>query len=204
MLAALSRSRGSRSLLAALPVALLAAVLMAGSADAIIYTHQTGLVGHWSFDETSSAPLVTCNYGPTIDANHYFMTKIKVLPPTVYAADRNSAKVDTRQVSWQFQIQRKYYPTGHWVVVDSSAVQKGTAKDNLAAPFTALTLKHNGHQAVLDTNWTVRIQVLIKWYKPSGPVEGSILFRPSYYTYSTPDFTGVSSQHWCQEVETSG
>jgi hypothetical protein len=179
-------------------------VSIAGSASAIIYTHQTGLVGPWSFDETSSAPLVTCNYGPTIDANHYFMTNITVLPPTVYAADRNSAKVDTRHVSWKFQIQRKYYPTGTWKVVASSAVQKATAKDNLAAPFTALTLNHDGHVAGLDTNWTVRIQVLIKWYKPNGSVEGTILFRPSYYTYTTPDFTGVSNQHWCQEVTTSG
>ena len=204
MLNAPSRSRRSRGFLAALPVALLAAVLVAGPANATTFVKQTGLVGPWSFAETSSVPLVTCNYGPTTDANHYFMTKITVIPPTVYAADRNSAKVDTRHVSWQFQIQRKHDPDGHWVVVGRSAIQRGTAKDNLAAPFTALSLKHNGHHAGLDTAWILRIQVLIKWYKPSGPVEGTVLFRPDYFWITTPDFSGVSSEPYCQEVATSG
>ena len=204
MLVVPSRFRGARSLRAALPVALLAAVLVAGSAQATSGIHQTGLVGPWSFAESGSVPLVTCNYGPTTDANHYFMTKITVVPPTVFAADRNSAKVDTRHVTWQFQVQRKHSPNGHWAVVGSSAIQGGTAKDNLAAPFTALSLKHNGHHAGLDTNWLVRIRVVIKWYKPSGAVEGTILFRPSYFWITTPDFSGVGSQPYCQEVATSG
>ena len=185
-------------------MALLAAMLMAGSANALIYTHQTGMVGPWSFDDSSGSPSVTCKYGPTIDDNHYFMTNIKVLPPSVYAADRHSHTVDTRKVSWQFQIQRKQYPDGTWSVVASSAVQKGTATENQEAPFSALKIQHNGHQAGMDTNWTVRIQVLIKWYKPNGSVEGTILFRPSYYTVSTPDFSNTSGQHWCQEITTSG
>ena len=193
-----------RSALFALPLALIAALLLSGQAAAIIYTHTTGEVGHWSFDDNSTTPGVTCNYGPTSDDNHYFMTNIKVIAPTVFAADRDPSKVDTRKVSWQFQIQRKLYPDGKWKVIASSAVQKGTAKDNQAAPFTALTLNHDGHHAALDTDWLVRVQVLIKWYKPNGAVEGTVLFRPSYYTVKTPDFSGVSSQHWCQEVETSG
>ncbi len=197
----LHRPRGA---VLALPIALLMALLMSSQASAIIYTHSTGLVGPWSFNDTYDAPNVTCKYGPTSDNNHYFMTKIKVLPPTVYAADRDSAKVDTRQVSWQFKIQRKLYPTGKWKVVASSAVQHATAKDNHAAAFSALTLKHDGHKGGLTSALVVRIQVLIKWYKPNGSVEGKVLFRPSYYTFTTPDFSSTSSQHWCQEVATSG
>ena len=186
-------------LLLALPMALVAALLLSGQAFAIIYTHQTGTIGAWSWTDTSTTPWVVCNYGPTLDNNHYFMTKIVVQPPAVY-----SVAAAPQQVSWQFQIQRKYYPSGTWKVVDSSAVQKGTAHATVAAGFTQLKLKHNGHQANGDTNWTVRIQILVKWYKPNGSVAGTLLFRPSYYTITTPDFTGTGGQHWCQEIETSG
>ena len=48
------------------------------------------------------------------------------------------------------------------------------------------------------------MQVLIKWYKPQRTSKGTVLFRPSYYTYTSPDFTGTGSQPYCQEVETSG
>ena len=162
------------------------------------------MVGPWSFDDQSLAPSVICSYGATIDNNHYFMTKIKVGPPMVYAADRDPSKVDTRRVSWQFQIQRKHQPDGHGSSWTVQPCKRGRPRKTPRRSFTALTLKHNGHQAGSDTEWTVRIQVLIKWYKPSGAVEGTVLFRPSYYSFKSPDFTGTSSQHWCQEIETSG
>ena len=192
------------SAVAALPVALVFALLAASPVAAIGSVKTTGAVGHWSFNESFGAPLVLCSYGATTDGNHYSMTKIKVQPPTVLAADRNSAKVDTRTVSWQFQIQRKNIAHGKWKVVASSKVQKATAKDNAAAPFTALTLKHSGKPAANDTSWIVRVKVLIKWYTPGGSVEGSVSFNPSYYTVTTPDFSFTSSQTFCQEVVTNG
>ena len=192
------------SAVAALPIALVFVILAASPVAAIQSVKTTGAVGHWSFNESFGAPFVLCSYGPTTDGNHYSMTKIKVQPPPVFAADRNSGKVDSRTVSWQFQIQRKNVSFGKWKVVASSKVQRATAKDNAAAPFTALSLKHSGKPAANDSSWIVRVQVLIKWYKPSGSVEGTVFFRPTYYTFSTPDFSATSSQQWCQEVETNG
>jgi hypothetical protein len=196
------KRRPARTLFA-LPIALLAALLLSGQASAIIYTHQTGLVGPWSFNDNSTTPGVTCKYAATTDGNHYSMTKITVQPPTVFAADRNSGKVDSRKVSWQFQIQRKQIPDGTWKVVGGSAVQHATAKDNAAAPFTKLALSHHPKVAN-DPSWVVRVQVLIKWYKPTGGVEGSVLFRPSYYRLMSPNFNSTGSQPYCQEVETNG
>jgi len=187
----------------ALPVALMAALLLSGQASAFIYTHQTGLVGPWSWDDNSTTPGVVCNYGPTPDNNAYYMKNLVVQPPTVKAADRNSGKVDTRKVSWRFQLQRKLLPAGTWKVVAASALQTATAKDNAAAPFTALKLKHKV-SVTSSTDEIVRIQVLITWYKPSGGVEGTILFRPSYYQIKTPDFTVTSGEPYCQERQTNG
>jgi hypothetical protein len=199
-----NRLRRPRTAMFALPLALLFALLLSGQASAMIYTHQTGLVGPWSWNDTFDAPGVLCKYAASPDANHYAMRKIVVQPPTVKAADRNSGKIDKRAVSWQFQIQRKLSPDGTWKVVATSATQKATATENAAAPFTAITLKHFVANTTMYSEWIVRIQVLIKWYKPAGGVEGSILFRPSYYRYSTPDFSGSGSQPYCNEVATSG
>ena len=116
----------------ALPVALMAALLLSGQASAFIYTHTTGMVGPWSFADTTDAHRVICNYGPQEAPDYFYMTKTKVLPPTVFAADRDSGKVDRRAVSWQFQIQRKLLPDGKWKIVGSSAVQRAVAKDNQA------------------------------------------------------------------------
>jgi len=191
------------SAVVALPVALVFVILAASPVAAIQSVKTTGAVGHWSFNESFGAPLVLCSYGATTDGNHYSMTRINVQPPTVFAADR-TAKVDKRTVSWQFQIQRKNVSFGKWKVVASSKVQRATAKDNAAAPFTALTLKHSGKPAANDSSWAVRVQVLIKWYKPGGSVEGTVSFKPSYYAFTTPDFSATSSQPWCQEVVTNG
>jgi hypothetical protein len=192
-----------RAALFAFPVALLLALLLSGQASAILYTHQTGLVGPWMWSDSSVTPGVLCKYAATTDGNHYSMTKIVVQPPTVEAADRNSSKIDKRTVSWQFQLQRKLVPDGTWKVIASSAKQTGTATENTSPLFTAITLKHVPKE-VNNPAWIVRVQVLIKWYKPTGGVEGTILFRPSYYRITSPDFTLVGSQPYCQEVETNG
>lgn len=192
-----------RAALFAFPVALLLALLLSGQVSAIIYTHQTGLVGPWIWSDSSVAPGVLCKYAATTDANHYPMTKIVVQAPTVQAADRNSSKIDKRTVSWQFQLQRKLVPDGTWKVIANSSKQTGVATENTPAPFTAITLKHSPKE-MNNPSWIVRVQVLIKWYKPAGGVEGTILFRPSYYRNTTPDFTFVGSQPYCQEVDTNG
>lgn len=189
----------------ALPVALMAALLLSGQASAFIYTHTTGMVGPWSFADTTDAHRVICNYGPQEAPDYFYMTKTKVLPPTVFAADRDSGKVDRRAVSWQFQIQRKLLPDGKWKIVGSSAVQRAVAKDNQAAAFTPLVIKHNAHNDGGTPDYQMRVQVTIKWYKPSGAVEGSVFFRPSYYYHVAEGYpTFVGSNPFCSEVITAG
>ena len=199
-----NRSRRTQGALLSLPLAVLLALVMSGQAAAVSYTHHTGTVGQWTFDETFDNPLVLCKYGPTSDGNHYSMTRIKVAPPMVYAVDSNPAKEDKGTVSWQFQVQRKYYSASRWKTVASSAVQKRSALDDAAALFSTLTVKRNGHEAKDDPSWLMRVQVIVKWYKPGGAVEGTVTFRPSYYRFSTPDFSSTSSEQWCQEVVTNG
>ena len=89
-------------------------------------------------------------------------------------------------------------------IVAGSTVQTATAKDNAPAPFTKLVLKHHPKDRE-NPSWLVRVQVLIKWYKPSGGVEGTILFRPSWYYHACVDYTNfVGGQPYCQEVDTNG
>jgi hypothetical protein len=133
------------------------------------------------------------------------MRKLVVQPPTVKAADRDSNKIDRRTISWQFQLQRKLYPDGTWKVIASSAVQKALATENSAASFSPLTLKHQPKSPPYGDGWIVRVQVLIKWIKPSrGAVEGTILFRPSFYHDVSPGFDFVGGNPYCSEVQTTG
>src|SRR4051794_33385346 len=118
-----------RRVFLALPLALAAAMLLSGQAAAIIYQHQTGLIGPWSWNDSSTTPSVTCKYGASSDGNAYPIRKLIVQPPTAYAADRDSGKIDKRTISWQFQIQQKLYPNGTWKVIASSAVQKAVATE---------------------------------------------------------------------------
>jgi hypothetical protein len=189
----------------ALMGALVLAVASAGAASATIYQHQTGIIGPWSWNDTSGAPSVLCKYGQSADNNHYPMRKIVVQPPTVYAADRNSNKIEKRTISWRFQLQRKLLPDGKWkTLAKASSVQKATATENSPATFSPITLKHLPKNAAVD-GWTIRVQVLIKWIVPStGAVEGTMLFRPSYYHALSSGFDFVGGNPWCTEVQTTG
>jgi hypothetical protein len=191
--------------LIALTAALVLAIASAGSASATIYQHQTGIIGPWSWNDTSASPGVLCKYGQSADNNHYPMTKIVVQPPTVYAADRNSNKIEKRTISWRFQLQRKLLPDGKWkTLAKASGVQKATATENSPASFSPITLKHVPKNASAD-GWIVRVQVLIKWIVPgTGAVEGTMLFRPSYYHAVSPGFDFVGSRPYCGEVQTTG
>lgn len=185
----------------ALPFALALMLSASTPVAAVESVKQTGSVGNWSFAESSSTPRTTCSYGPEAPPDDSFTTQIKVKPPTVFAADRTSGKVNKRKVSWQVQLQHEPSGGGSWVNGTTSSVQRATAYDNKQAPFTALTIKHDGHK---DPNDALRIKVTIKWYAPNGSVEGKIVFNPTYYREVTPFGTATGGEPWCEADQTAG
>ena len=190
--------------LAFIPAALVFAILAASPVAAVSAVKTTGEVGNWSFDETQESPLVTCKGGPEVAPDYSYMKSVKVKPPTVFAADRNSEKVDSRKVTWKFELQHTVLPSTNWKTVKSSAVQHATAHDNLAAPFSAMTVAFKANHDSATTADEIRVKVTIHWLKPNGSVEGTVTFLASYYGVISGVGNFTSGQPWCQEVASAG
>ena len=202
-------SRVRLRLLRASSLAVLSAALLvvstAGPAAAYSLIQATGKIGNYDFTESSGSPGVTCAYGPVVSPDYMFMRWIKVRAPIVFAYDPNPGSPgDHGKVSWKFELQRKLQPDGAWTNVSSSPVQRATAWDNKQAAFTPIKLVHDGHAEGSTSAYSLRALVIIKWYKPSGAVEGTVKFTPTYYKLKEPVGTSTSGGDYCDAISTLG
>ncbi len=74
--------------------------LSVGPVGAYSNVTQTGMVGHWSLSDTSEIPGATCQYGAEYPPDNAGFRSMKVEPPVVFAADRNSGKREHRTIKW--------------------------------------------------------------------------------------------------------
>jgi hypothetical protein len=185
----------------------LAAFAVAGLAVAPVGAYsnvtETGMVGHWSLNDTSGTPGAVCNYGPEYPPDYAGLRWMSVKPPVVFAADRDSNKIDHKLVKWSWKLQRAHYPTNDWKTIDSSAVQSATAYDNQAAHLSALRINHNVGNPD-NTDVLYRALVVIKWVKADGSVEGTAKTTIDWYKGKQPWGDTVFGNPYCQEVATAG
>jgi hypothetical protein len=197
------RGRGLIGLLGAMALVTGLLVAGAGSAAGTTFVGETGLLGNYYLADTDTTPAATCGYGNEVPPNGAWFKWMKVQPPTVYAADRDSGVIDHRRVSWQFKIQtRPYESTGSWKTVAVSEKQKAKAYENLAAPFTAMRVDWRPHHSDPVVFKHVRALVIVKFYKPNGTVEGTAKFLVDWYKNKTPWWTPI--QNDCDVYTTSG
>ena len=125
---------------------------------------------------------------------------MKVRPPEVLAADRNSDRREHRRVTWQFKIQAKLFSSKEWQTYASSGVQSATAYEDAAAPFSALQATYNAKNIDNPTEDSIimRALVTIKWHKNSGGVEGVVKLALGFYKYRSP-FGIRTGEGWCVE-----
>ena len=195
-----------RSALVAATGALMFAAVIAGPAAAYTVVSESGTHGSYSITDSLTKPGATCRYGNGEPPNNWaWLDWMTVLAPRVFAADRNSSVRDHRQVSWQFKIQRTADNTTAWHTVASSAVQKATAWDNQAASFTSMKITYNAYTTATGSeNDILRALVILKWYKPSGAVEGTVQLTPTHYLFKSEWGIATGGNPWCVARATEG
>lgn len=173
-------------------------------------TAESGLVGDYSYSESSDTPIASCGYaGPVGPSNWIWLNWVRVTAPTVRAADRNTQTRDRRTVSFQLKIQRNTFGSSDpWSVVKSSRIQKASAYDDQAAAlspiklyFTPKKTNSNGHHAIF------RAMVVVKWLKKDGSVEGTAKIWPTHYRINSPYYSKpypTRGDGYCSAVHTNG
>jgi hypothetical protein len=197
-----------RRVLGSLAIALAFVVqglLQPGLASAYSVISETGLHGDYSLAESNDSPATSCVYGKEVPPDGAWFRFMRVKPPTVFAADRNSAIRDHRKVSWQFKIQVMPFSGGSWQKVASSSIQKATAYEDLAAPFSAMKVYWKPSRTGPNAGaLKVRTLIVIRWYKPGGAIEGTVKLTADYYYLKMPWANTTSGQPYCQDYTTAG
>jgi hypothetical protein len=189
----------------------LSALLVAGALPASAYTIVSidGNHGDYTFSDTTDSPPVTCMFGqPQPPFETAYLHKVKVRAPALFAIDRTGAR-DHQKVSWQFKVQGQVFDSGpDWTTFVTSPLKTGTAYDNTPAPFNPITVKFNSRTQNPDPerdNFVYRMMVIMRWYKPSGAVGGTIKLMPTYYRVKgpfSPPFT--NGGEYCGAINTAG
>ena len=190
-------------------IATLAIALLPNPAGAY-GTAESGLVGEYSYSESSDTPIATCGYaGPVGPSNWIWLNWVRVTAPTVRSADRNSETRDRRTVSVQLKIQRNTLGSSDpWSVVKSSHVQKATAYDDQAAALSPIKLYFTPKKTFFNgQNAIFRAMVLVKWLKKDGSVEGTAKIWPTYYRLNSPYYSKPypsTGDGYCAAIHTDG
>jgi hypothetical protein len=189
-------------------IALAAALFVTAAGPAAAFTplDEEGQHGTYSLSDWAENPGAKCKYGDVVFSNWAYLVSMKVYAPHVYARDV-SAERDHSVVGWRWQLQWKEYDKVTWHTIKATGIQKRTAYDDQAAPFTALKLRYNSekddpaHIGAKDIIF--RARVIIKWYAPNGSVEGRVRLKPDWYETDTYWAAGPSG-NYCQRINTDG
>lgn len=175
----------------------------AGPASAYQVVYEDGLVGEYSFEDSSDKPGVWCGYSQQYPPNSAFFRWMKVRRPIVRAADRNAGVRDSRKVRWFWKLQRGTYPGSAWTTVATSDKQTKIAYEDQAAAFTPLRIDRNtGTQA--NELMIFRALVTIQFLKPNGAVEGTVRATLDWERRNQPWGYSTSNNGWCAQWVTSG
>jgi hypothetical protein len=195
--------RMSRLIVAALVAVLAVAAFVAPAAAYSSEEH--GLVGPYAFGDTSGDPMATCTYLDPGVGNWIWLDWFRVKAPTVYAADRNSDKRESRTISFQLKIQKHMFDSPDpWKVVASSPVQRKIAYEDQAASLSPIKFYFTPNKTTANgQKGQFRVLVVIKWLKKDGSAEGSVKVWPTYYKKNSPYGPGTEVDY-CSGVDTNG
>jgi hypothetical protein len=149
--------------------------------------------------------MATCAYHDEWAYNWIWLDWFRVKAPTVYAADRNSDKRESRTVSFQIKIQKHMFGSPNpWKDVDSSRIQRKTAWEDQAAAFSPIKFFFTPNKTTANgQSGQFRAMAVIKWIKKDGSAEGTAKVWPTYYTEKSPYGNSID-QDYCPGVDTDG
>lgn len=164
--------RRTRRLLPAIVIALFASMLMAGGALAGVQVpdeQTTGKVGPYVIPDEELDTLVTCHYGlQAVDAK---MTGLTIDAPEVRWPDTKPAVPGQKgKVGWRVLVQQLSGDANSWTTVAQRPMQKRTATETTAAPFTPFQIE----RAATSPYTALRVVVLVAWFNPDGSLRGRV------------------------------
>lgn len=170
--------------MAALALAALATLSMAGTVAAATPISSSGHIGNYVFqDNADQTRGVDCFYETHQETHHgspgYWLDKLGVRGPQVYAWDNGSG---TKQwIGWQFKVQDEDASANNaWATVFTSPLTKANVGINSGHQFGR---RYWIAPEKLPSMKNYRVVVIINWYKRSGStkVQGTLKASYDYY-----------------------
>jgi hypothetical protein len=167
------------------------AAMLIAAAPALADTDigETGVVGAHSLIDTLDKPGATCTYkDKNVSGVPFVLAKVKARPPQVLARNVTSFEGDEQLVGWRFTVEKQvtFNSDGSWTPIVKSSIQKATATESGAAPFTAMKVR----VPVPTEAARYRVKVKLFWYR-FGSTEGTSTHLVDFYKAVTPDRTFV-------------
>jgi hypothetical protein len=166
-------------------LAVIGSVLVTGVASADTTSGQTA---NHLFTDSQAKPGATCKYAPDSRGNNlYHVSKIVVLPPSVWWYDQDSnINSEHGRVGWQLTVGHSTNGTT-WSLVKKSGVQKATAYEDsqnpygssTKAPFTKMSVDIAGGSYQLADYFRVTVKAI--WYTPTGKIRGFATHVVNWY-----------------------
>jgi hypothetical protein len=199
---------GRRRHLAALTrgaiLAVIGSVLVSGVASADTTSGQTA---NHLFTDSQAKPGATCKYAPDSRANNFYhVSKIVVLPPSVWWYDQDSnINSEHGRVGWQVTVGHSTNGTT-WSLVKKSGVQKATAYEDsqnpygssTKAPFTKMSVDIAGGSYQLADSFRVTVKAI--WYTQTGKIRGFATHVVNWYKQKVGTVTPVTNEESCSNA----
>jgi hypothetical protein len=177
-------SRSRFGPMAALVLAALATVSLAGNAAAATVLSSSGQIGNYVLqDNHDQTRGVDCFYETHQETHHgspgYWLDKLSVRGPQVYAWDNGSGS--KQWVGWRFQVQNEDTSASDaWTTVFTSTLTKAKVGISNGYQFARRTWTAPEN---LANNKNYRVMITVKWYQRGGSshVQGTLKARYDYY-----------------------
>ncbi len=150
MARALGPFRGVLSLAAALVLS------VAGTAVADTPLGHSGRYGPHSLTDSGESAGARCVFDADL-----FLSRIKVLPPTIFARDRTSSR-DSQWVGWRLDLRYRDGEGGGWGTVTHTSFVKAKAYDDMPAALATRSIPIGDQVGGGEFQVIVRMQ----WYQP--------------------------------------
>ncbi len=171
-----------RSLIFAVPVALLGVMLAIGPVAADTELGHKGDVGvHWLKDSYANGG-AKCSYLTTFQgpiSHKWGLNRIDVRPPRMRAIS------GVQTVGWRFIVQRTEGHEGAWAVTYRSPIQKRTASASTNAAFSAMGVKVVVPEFADDLSYRVIVKMV--WFGPNGSQQGSAKHEVDFFRMQQDD-----------------
>ena len=166
-----------------------ALVLNTGIASADTDVGFSGTVGHHHLRDTNATPGVRCKYVEGGGSGEEVLNQLVIKPPVVFAVNDTPAR-DAQKVGWRALIQRRNHGAATWNTIAHSSTMKATAFEDMAAPFSSLTMPVTSQYGA-----SFRVHITMYWYAADNTtVTGQATHEVDWYRKIAHSTSGTHNE----------